>query len=113
MMKPTLPGFSAEMSLYRTSGYDMVRSFNTLEASTAMIGAVHPAQDPVFLRRRTFGGGNVPGGTFGLSWCELGCDITYGLCTAGCAGVTGGLGIALCITGCTAVYQGCKASCQG
>jgi hypothetical protein len=110
MIKPTLPGFSAEISLYKSSGYyHMVGTVNALAVSTVMIDTVHPAQairlPPIFdSSRMTLG--------LGLSACEFGCDLAYGACTFGCSGLTGGIGIAACIAGCTLLYELCKDGCK-
>jgi len=73
-------------------------------------------QPTIVLARSSAGfpGGSPFGnaGFFNISFCQLGCDTAYALCTAGCTALSGGVGIVACVLLCSAAYQACTDGCK-
>jgi hypothetical protein len=92
-----MPGFTAETSLYETSGH--YQSVTTQSYSSGGQGVISQLRVLPPLR----GGG---GGFWG---CGTLCDIAYGACLLACA-ATGPAALA-CVATCTFLYDHCSDGC--
>jgi len=100
-----MPGFTAEASLYKTSGrYQPVGAQGYSNGEPGVISQL--------------GGGRFPGshglgtfGDFGRWLCRFWCEITYSSCLDGCEGGPGGPMGSMHCTICDQTYRACVQGC--
>jgi hypothetical protein len=99
MSKMNIPEFTAEASLYKTSGcYQSVATRGYRGGEQRVISQI-----------RVGGGFGGFGGLRLGFWCELGCDAAYAACLAACTAT--GPAAPACVATCTFLYDTCIDAC--
>ena|ERR1700687_3080006 len=100
-----VPGFTAEASLYKTSGsYQRAETRAYISGAENVISQLSVGRFP----------GTLSGGVFGIFgglWCKLGCEMAYSVCLDGCEGTLDNPKPSLNCVICDQTYRACLQGC--